>query len=651
MSDSAENPQPTLRNHPFYQGWAIILLIVAVAAFFRFYHMGDAPPGLYRDEAYNGLDAVAVLEGDRPIFFESNNGREPLYIYLVAASVKVFGRTASAIRLPAAIIGTLTTLTTYLLTKSWFDRRTALIAAALWAITLWPIHLSRVGFRTILLPFVLSLSFYLLTRAYRRKSTSLFFIAGLAYGLTHYTYLASRLTPLFLFLMLLYMWMVQRRRLHSKHIVTFVIGTAIALAPLLFYIAQNPNSAIGRTGQVSILSANINNGDFWGTLINSLLSTAGMFFIKGDTIIRHNPFGRAVFDWIIAIPFIIGVLWCLKQWRKPAPAAMLLYTATMLVGTVFAEDAPHFLRSAGVLPILLIFPALGLSQLLSWSKLPSDLQTGLISLVLISSGGITFNDYFIEYAQQPDTYYLFEAAVQEMAIEVRQEEPDTDIYVDQRFYEGWSSVSYLLTGAENVSPFYAQAGLNTTQKPIAIYAWPYESRDYVAAAIAPPASVVINQGGPIRGDLDTETRTLYVRYGIQSIQPKSPIANFNDLYYLYALDITEVTAVGNDTVTIDLTWGANQPPANASSAFVHILNEDGVLVGQLDAPPGSTHWSAEWWQPELFVQETRTITLDQPYDAERHAIHIGIYNNETQKREPLLNGSKVPIDDHWQYER
>jgi predicted membrane-bound mannosyltransferase len=93
-------------------GWAIILLALITAATLRFWQLGDIPPGLYRDEAFNGLDALDVINGEwdeqSPFYFSANNGREPLYIYLTSLSVRIFGNTTFAVRLAAAVVGTLT---------------------------------------------------------------------------------------------------------------------------------------------------------------------------------------------------------------------------------------------------------------------------------------------------------------------------------------------------------------------------------------------------------------------------------------------------------------------------------------------------------------------------------------------------------------
>ena len=155
--------QTTHKNHrsPSTFGWALLLLAVGTAVFLRFYNLGNWPPGLYRDEAFNGLDALRVLDGEPALFFIANNGREPLYITLTALSVALFGRTVLAVRLAAAVVGSLTTWLVYKLGRSWFGWRVGLLAAWLWAITLWPVHLSRLGLRTILLPAALALAFWL----------------------------------------------------------------------------------------------------------------------------------------------------------------------------------------------------------------------------------------------------------------------------------------------------------------------------------------------------------------------------------------------------------------------------------------------------------------------------------------------------------
>ena len=46
-------------------GWSRLALlgVILLAAFLRLWRLGEMPPGLYHDEAYNGLDALSLTEG------------------------------------------------------------------------------------------------------------------------------------------------------------------------------------------------------------------------------------------------------------------------------------------------------------------------------------------------------------------------------------------------------------------------------------------------------------------------------------------------------------------------------------------------------------------------------------------------------------
>ena len=82
-----------------------VLAIFLVALALRTYRLQEWPPGLFNDEAANGLDGLAVLRGERPLFFPRNTGREPLFLYLQAGMMALLGPTPYALRLTAAIVG------------------------------------------------------------------------------------------------------------------------------------------------------------------------------------------------------------------------------------------------------------------------------------------------------------------------------------------------------------------------------------------------------------------------------------------------------------------------------------------------------------------------------------------------------------------
>jgi len=92
----------------------ILLIILIIAAFFRLWQLDKIPPGLYPDEAINGNEAIS---NPGKVFYPENNGREGLFINLIALSFSIFGVSIWALKIVPAIIGILTVFGLYLLTK------------------------------------------------------------------------------------------------------------------------------------------------------------------------------------------------------------------------------------------------------------------------------------------------------------------------------------------------------------------------------------------------------------------------------------------------------------------------------------------------------------------------------------------------------
>src|SRR5262245_12098056 len=274
-----------LRRAP---AWAVLLAILALGGLLRFYQIGAVPPGLYQDEAYNGLDALDILAGSHPLYFPANNGREPFFIYLEAAGVAVFGRTPLALRFPAAVVGTLLIGATFALGAALYQVRVGLFAAAGVAITFWPVALSHIGLRAGSLPLFSALSLAAAAWGWRQppgRRMGFLALGGVFYGLTFYTYLAARFTPLAL-LGFLILWYIARRPDFPgwQELAAFGLPAILVVLPLALASLWQPEILFSRVGQVSILSPTINHGDVWGTLFHNLFAALGMFFVRGDSI-------------------------------------------------------------------------------------------------------------------------------------------------------------------------------------------------------------------------------------------------------------------------------------------------------------------------------------------------------------------------------
>ncbi|HMT21197.1 MAG TPA: glycosyltransferase family 39 protein, partial [Promineifilum sp.] len=137
--------------------WPVVLVFLLAFAL-RVWNLTGIPPGLTHDEANHGREAIGVLNGVFLYFFPLNYGSEPLYSYTVALFMALLGKGVFALRLVNALFGTLAVAATYAWAAPRLGRRTALLGAALMAVSFWPVAASREALRAGMLPFFMTLA-------------------------------------------------------------------------------------------------------------------------------------------------------------------------------------------------------------------------------------------------------------------------------------------------------------------------------------------------------------------------------------------------------------------------------------------------------------------------------------------------------------
>jgi 4-amino-4-deoxy-L-arabinose transferase-like glycosyltransferase len=362
-----------IKNKKIILGLLLALLLGAFLV--RFIGIENTPAGLYPDEAVNGMDALTANKtGDYKLFYESNNGREGLFINLQALSVLVFGNSIMALKLWSIIFGTLTVLGVFLLGKELFkSEKAGLIAAYLTAFSYWAINFSRIGFRAIMVPFILAFAFYFIYRGLRTKRYADFIFAGLIYGLGLHTYIAFRVSPLVLIVLLISL-VVSRKHFFKdywKHILVFTIAMFLTAAPMLYdFFIAHPEHYASRTTEISILNPQTNNGQ----LLPLLGKTFGLALAKynfwGDQNWRHNYPPYPLLNPITGISFLIGLIYIIfktlnllwNRFRKgildeklATYLFLLAWFVTLLIPEFLASEGnPHALRAIGTIPVVML---------------------------------------------------------------------------------------------------------------------------------------------------------------------------------------------------------------------------------------------------------------------------------------------------------
>jgi 4-amino-4-deoxy-L-arabinose transferase-like glycosyltransferase len=642
-------------------------LVLLVATALRLVAAGEIPPGLYHDEAYNGLDALKVLDGDLPLYFAANNGREPMFVYLVALSVGLLGRSPFAVRLAAFAPGLLTVAATYALARALFSRRVGLLSAAVLSVTLWHVHLSRVGFRSVLLPLFITLALWQGALGWRSGRRRHWLAAGALYGLTFYTYIAARFTLVALILFGLYHLTRPSKTNPQSPISWASLAFLLALAPLTIFTLLHPDLVLTRTGQVSIWNPDIHGGDFWGTLAKHTTRTLGMFFWRGDRIWRHNVPWRPVFDPLLGAFFVIGLVRALRGLRRdPRLALLVIWTATMTLPTLLAEDAPHFLRGVGVLPLVVLFPALGMDWGLRsmeygvWSRRGVSRPCGTPHVlrfapcvILVVALASTTAAYFGDYARADTTGYWFEEGTETLAGRVNSflgvgwdgermlhgSPGARQVYVEPGLWEEWTALPFLVRASPAVHLLPTNRGWPAVGSgPTAIFVWPYGNWKRVWPMLNAAAEIRVTEGALSQGDRDPEPYTTDLAFYITPVEALPPVmARFQG-----GVELVGATAQarGQD-VRVELLWHATARLPDDYAVFVHYLR-DGDRIAQGDAHPAGGHYPTQRWRAGDLIHDQHAITLPGPPDPARDQIWVGFYHPASGQRLDVLDQANNP---------
>ncbi len=213
----------------------IILSLICLLGFLlRIFLITQIPNSISADEAAYGYNAYSILKTGKdefkvtlPLLFRSfDDHKNPLFVYLLVPFIYFFGLNELVIRLPSVIIGSLTIILFFFLTKSLVKNgKTALLVAFFSSISAWLIQYSRVAIEMETALFLSLLGVWLFLEG--RKHWLYYFLSNLFFGLAFWTYNANKLWVL-LFIPLLLL-------INNK------FSKAIVLAGFVFIIFVIPN--------------------------------------------------------------------------------------------------------------------------------------------------------------------------------------------------------------------------------------------------------------------------------------------------------------------------------------------------------------------------------------------------------------------------
>ena len=465
FADRAEGRRFQITAHTPFLTWRegiVLLLILGVGAFMRFYRFGDWPYGTWYDEADNALHVIAMMQDPsyRPVFVPSTN-LPAHFLYLIFISFKVFGPTTQAIRVVTAIMGLGTVVGAYLFGRELLGRQMALVLAFFLAVSRWDVNFSRIGLHGVSTPLFELLVLYFLLRGLRTARRSDFAWAGVLAGLGLCFYAPFRLFPFVVVLFLLHVMVVEGKGFWQKHAMNLIVlGAAglIAFAPVIQYAREHTESFWGRTEKVSIFKS-VPAEEVWPAVAGNVQKHLLMFNYRGDPNGRHNLPGEPMLDYITGALAVIGLIYALSRARHPRYLLLVLWLAIMLCGGIFSLpfEAPQSLRAIGALPAAYVLACLplGLIRLETWRVFPragGKCFRMAAALLLAAVGWSNYHTYFDVQAQTYASWIAYSTVETVMAQQINGLDPGYDRYYSE-VLTNHLTTQYLAPGAGEQTPF------------------------------------------------------------------------------------------------------------------------------------------------------------------------------------------------------
>jgi hypothetical protein len=513
-------------------------------------------------------------------------------------------------------------------------------------------------------------------------------------GLALYTYPAARLLPVLLAIFAAYLALFHRDQFsrHWRGVLLALLVTAILAIPLGVVLAQG-TGADARLAELAVPLRELRAGNA-RPMIESILTTLGMFHTTGDPEWLYNIPNRPVFNLLGGALMWAGATLCLYRWRRPRYFFLLLWLGLGLLPAFFSTPPASLSHTILAQPVAYILPALTLTETYRWIKaqiancrlrtanLKSQISNLKVygfssaiircSFVVLTVVFLTTNavrdlrDYFITWPARGMVRFLYRADYREAARYLNDHAEITDIAISSALMGPWDRLALevdIHRDSVAVRFFNPERALVRVEKD--------DPAVMLLASAPQPASPI--DGFLTDADLPEADSPYFKLYSIESSpvsNEDTPLARFaNGLELIQArwmnggplVPFDRLRAGPGREATLLTTWLvaapldlpplpiiANPPPPGVYSGprlavFAHLLapdetsfaGDDGLWVDPLTLRTG-----------DRFIQVHRFI-LSPDVPAGPYLLELGMYDPMTGGRWPTLQAGGQPGPDRF----
>ncbi len=651
--------------------------VLLAAAFFRLWHLGTVPPGMHAEELINAQISEHMAHGEVSVIYDRvRPAREGLYYALLALSTTIFGQGAILWRLPSVWLSMLSLAVMLRLMRRLYGIRVALLAAGLVAVAFWPVWMGRTVQHVALMPLITTIVIYAFTRAYqatRQTEMGLWFtVGGLTLGIAQYVHVTAWTLLVLLLSFAGYRMAVDREglRRHQGNIVYALILTAVICLPLIIYLGRHPGvrEPVPLAEQPRLATQ----------IPERLIASVAGLILRGDMLPQHNLPGRPVLDPLTGALMIVGIGVAAARWRREAYGLALLWLFVGLIPTAFLPQKPDFEFMAVILPIVFVFPAIGLRALLQFlrERLARQMAAGahvaisaLVVAVIALNFAWTYRDYFLIWPTLGDVRLNYQADLGLLARYLDTSTDSTPVSVCSSPVDR-ADDPFALTNAELLSYVMHRSDLpiryfDCTQSlvianggesqrlifprghyydhlPGPLLAWMQYAQDEHVPGIRPDVVMRFEASQQVADYIGAFITTALTAWPTEANDPslaQLPISfGYNIAFLGYDIQDTEIRPT--DWVELTTYWRVDGPPPAELNLFAHLLSSPVVIIAQSDSLGADIRTLQV---RDLFLQHSLIQTPPGMMPGS-YVLSVGLYLPSTHQRLPAFANGLVKAD-------
>ncbi|MBN2754000.1 MAG: glycosyltransferase family 39 protein [Candidatus Goldbacteria bacterium] len=565
-----------------------VSIITAVAAFFRLYIINETPAGFAYDESTLSAAAVEVINKSTvygykmPAYVGGDIKYSTFFIYILSFVFKFFGAGIVQARVTMAIIGILSAVGVYFLSRRMFGIKAAFFIGLIFAVMRWHVNFSRITFYAVFGVFLGIAAVYFIYMVLTRGKKLDFALLGVTLGLVPYGYTPGRMLLLAVLFTGAFIAIrdISFYKQNRKKIILSLVLFIITFAPLGGYFLTHRQEFMSRTSQVSILDEKLVQTWFHGkftreqAIKDTFKKTFQMFTRYGDQNPRHNIPGKPMLDIVTGGLAVLGLGFMIFRILNVFYFFVVtLFICTLIPGLLTIEAPQSHRVIYSIIPII-IFVGFVINRFFVYAaeQFAGKARTAAVVTVFIGCGmiaGINYKDYFEVQAKNNVCWSNFDTISRTAAEFVMSKGDDWYGIVDPAFAK---------------KTFYFLAREKSKK-----------SYGYYSPSLVPYANP---EGKKIYYLLGLKHKNTAV-YDLPRIYPKGRLITIYEKYnsafvHMYAFEVDEQEAMANRDRKLSEGFYAKYFGNERWEGYPSLHRIDSVLSFDWHAPPLDGPFSAEW---------------------------------------------------------